>query len=88
MPQSFAGTVSKVGQPLPGGPEDPSHGARGWVVNVNPWTHRRGTIGRGILGATNLAVGHHGKVYVTELFGNRVSVLEHGRPHAVAGRLH
>jgi hypothetical protein len=68
---------------LPGGPEDPSLGARGSVVKVNPRTHRGRTIGRGILGATNVAVGARGKVYVTELFGNRVSVLRNGRPRPV-----
>jgi hypothetical protein len=69
---------------LPGGPEDPSLGARGSVVKVNPRTHRAWTIGRGILGATNVAVGPRGKVYVSELFGNRVAVLRHGRPRTIA----
>ncbi len=60
---------------LPGGPEDPSLGARGSVVKVNPWNGRGRTVARGVLGATNVAVGAHGKIYVTELFGNKVSVV-------------
>ncbi len=63
---------------LPGGPEDPSLGARGSIVKVNPWTRRGHTVARGILGATNVAVGAHGKIYVTELFGTRVSVVRNG----------
>ena len=34
----------------------------------------------GLLGATNLAIGPRGGIYVSELFGNKVSRIEHGRP--------
>jgi hypothetical protein len=69
---------------LPGGPEGPALGARGSVVKVNP---RKGTghkIGSGFAGATNVAVGPHGEVYVTQLFGNRISVIRpNGSVHKV-----
>ncbi|MCW2820033.1 MAG: ScyD/ScyE family protein [Marmoricola sp.] len=62
---------------LPGGPEDPSLGARGSVYKITP----RGVVRRvatGFLSATNLAVSH-GDVYVSELFAGRVTKLHHGR---------
>ncbi len=62
---------------LPGGPEDPSLGARGSVYKISP----RGTARRvatGFLSATNLAVSR-GDVYVSELFAGRVTKLHHGR---------
>ena len=64
---------------LPGGPEDASLGARGAVVRVGPGgsTH---TLGSGFLGATNVALGRHGRIFVAELFGNRISML---RNHTV-----
>ena len=61
---------------LPGGPEDPSLGARGAVYKITP----RGKVirmARGFLGATNLAV-RGGKVYVAELFNNRISTVRRG----------
>ncbi|MGH1561921.1 ScyD/ScyE family protein [Mumia sp. DW29H23] len=63
---------------LPGGPEDPSLGARGAVYKVNPYTGRTKKVARGFLGATNLAVTPKGDIYVTELFGNKISVLKRG----------
>ena len=56
---------------LPGGPEDPSLGARGRVYRVNPKTGKNQLIARGFAGATNLALGKHGEIYVTELFGGQ-----------------
>jgi hypothetical protein len=64
---------------LPGGPEDPSIGARGKVVAVSQRTGHAFTLASGIAGATSVALGRHGRIYVSELFGGRVSVLEHGR---------
>jgi hypothetical protein len=61
---------------LPGGPEDPSFGARGSVYRVDPDSGDWARIGRGFLGATGLAVAKSGKVYVAELFGNRVSTIK------------
>jgi hypothetical protein len=62
---------------LPGGPEDPSLGARGAVYKIT----KRGNVIRihgGFAGATNLAV-WKGKVYVAELFGGRISTIRNGR---------
>ncbi len=63
---------------LPGGPEDPSLGARGKVYRVNPWTGKLKQVASGLLGATNLAISD-GKIYVAELFGGRVALVRHGR---------
>lgn len=66
---------------LPGGPESAALGARGAVWRVDPWSGKATKIARGFLGATNLALGKHGTIYVAELFGGRVSVVKHGAPH-------
>jgi sugar lactone lactonase YvrE len=64
---------------LPGGPEDPSLGARGSVYVVNGYTGQSVRIATGFAGATNLAlVGR--TIYVTELFGGRISTVSHGKP--------
>ena len=58
---------------LPGGPEDPSLGARGSVYLVNPgsgWSFRLAT---GFAGATNLAVTPDGTTYVSEFFGGKIT---------------
>jgi len=63
---------------LPGGPEGPSLGARGAVYKIT----KRGAVirmARGYLGASNLAVTPRGKVYVAELFNNRISTVRRGR---------
>ena len=54
---------------LPGGPEDPSLGARGAVYKITPQRHGWSGWPGASLGATNLAVTRSGKVYVAELFG-------------------
>jgi len=62
---------------LPGGPEDPSLGARGAVYKIT----KHGRVIRirgGFAGATNLAV-WKGKVYVAELFGGRISTIRNGK---------
>jgi hypothetical protein len=64
---------------LPGGPEGPALGARGSVYRVNPWTGSHRLVATGFAGATNLALGRHGSIYVTELFGGKVSVIKHGK---------
>lgn len=63
---------------LAGGPEDPSFGARSSVYKVNPHTGKAAKIASGLAGATNLALGKDGKIYVAELFGGRISVIKHG----------
>jgi hypothetical protein len=35
----------------------------------------------GFAGATNLAIGKHGKIFVAELFGGQISVIKHGKAH-------
>jgi hypothetical protein len=68
---------------LPGGPEDPSLGARGSVYQVNPWTGETTQVATGFLGATNLALGRHGQIFVSELFGNKISRVVNGAPETV-----
>lgn len=68
---------------LPGGPEDPSLGARGSVYRVNPWNGNARRIATGFLGATNLAIGRGGAIYVTELFAGRISRVVRGGPEPV-----
>ena len=68
---------------LPGGPEDPSLGARGSVYTMKTNGSHLRRLATGFLGATNLAVGG-GHVYVSELFAGQVSkvVNGHGVPLA------
>ncbi|MCU1446766.1 ScyD/ScyE family protein [Cryobacterium sp.] len=55
---------------LPGGPEDPSLGARGSVVKVNPDTGEVVTVATGFVGATGLAIDDRtGTIIVAEMFG-------------------
>jgi hypothetical protein len=68
---------------LPGGPEDPSLGARGSVYRVSPYSGRVKQVATGFLGATNLALAPHGDIYVTELFGGRVSKVVDGGPETL-----
>jgi hypothetical protein len=79
---------------LPGGPENGSMGARGAVYEISVGGgHHRGQPGAshtvrqlagGFLGATNVAIGRRGEIYVAELFGNKVSVLRQGGVSTVA----
>lgn len=64
---------------LPGGPEDPSLGARGSVYVVNGYTGNSVRIATGFAGATNLALAGR-TIYVTELFAGRISTVSHGMP--------
>ncbi|MDQ2782180.1 ScyD/ScyE family protein [Lapillicoccus sp.] len=57
---------------LPGGPEDPSLGARGSVYAVGPYTGGAKLVATGFLGATNVAPSDYGTAFVTELFGGKV----------------
>jgi hypothetical protein len=60
---------------LPGGPEDPSLGARGSVVRVD----RHGAshvLATGVAGAVNVAVSARGPIFVAELFANRISKVD------------
>jgi hypothetical protein len=69
---------------LPGGPEDPSLGARGSVYKVDPSNGRTRQLATGFLGATNLAISSSGQIFVSELFGDQVSRVSHGGPVPVA----
>lgn len=67
-----------LGTLLPGGPEDASLGARGSLVSYRP-NGKTDTLAAGFLGATNLAVGPGKRVFVAELFGNRVAIVRDGK---------
>jgi hypothetical protein len=68
--------VSKSGtlyiSQLPGGPEDPSLGARGKIMRVSAKSHRVTTVARHLAGATNIALSGR-SIYVTELFGGGIA---------------
>jgi hypothetical protein len=55
---------------LPGGPEDPSLGARGSVYRIKHGVVKK--VAGGFLGATNLGV-VGGRVYVSEFFGGKIT---------------
>lgn len=59
---------------LPGAPELPGTGS---VFRINPWSGKVRRVTDGFSGATDLAVDRHGRIYVAELFGNRISVITH-----------
>lgn len=69
---------------LPGGPEDPSLGARGSVLKIDPDDGEIRPVATGFVGSTGVAVSPKtGTVYVTELFGGptgtgQVSVVPRG----------
>lgn len=63
---------------LPGGPEDPSLGARGSVYRVGPMSGQATRVAGGFLGATNLALGPDRTIYVAELFAGRISTIRNG----------
>ncbi|HEX3004330.1 MAG TPA: ScyD/ScyE family protein [Angustibacter sp.] len=63
---------------LPGGPEDPSLGARGSVYRVGLSSGHSSKVAGGFLGATNLALGPDHTIYVAELFGGRISMIKNG----------
>jgi hypothetical protein len=71
---------------LPGGPEDASLGARGSVVRVNLWRGTVETVATGFVSATDLAVAPNGDIYVAELFGGRIALLEKGASEPVTFR--
>lgn len=60
---------------LPGGPEG---GGPGSVYRVDEGTGRAELVATGFAGATALAVNRQGDIFVTELFGNRISVVPAG----------
>ncbi|GAA4717041.1 ScyD/ScyE family protein [Pedococcus ginsenosidimutans] len=69
---------------LPGGPEDPSAGARGSVYKVNPWTGAATRVATGFAGATSVTQGSDGTLYVAELFGGKVTAVRNGHKSTAA----
>jgi hypothetical protein len=63
---------------LPGGPEDPSLGARGTIFRVNPWTGATRLWAEDILSPTGLAVADTGDVYVASMFGGEIIKIDAG----------
>ncbi len=59
---------------LPGGPEDDSLGARGAVYRIGR-SGQATKVASGFLGATDLALGSDGTIYVTELYNGRVAAV-------------
>lgn len=57
---------------LPGGPEDPSLGARGAVFRVDPWDGDVHLWADDILTPTGLAIADNGDIYVASLFGGKI----------------
>lgn len=64
---------------LPGGPETAAAGARGKLWRVNPRTGKARVIATGFAGATNLAIGRKGEIYVAEYFAGKISVVRKGK---------
>ncbi|MDO5735212.1 MAG: ScyD/ScyE family protein [Propionibacteriaceae bacterium] len=64
---------------LPGGPESPVLGARGSVYRLNANGKNVKKVATGFLGATNLALGRGGDIYVAELFAGKISVVHKGK---------
>jgi hypothetical protein len=69
---------------LPGGPEDPSAGARGSVYKVNPWNGDTTRVATGFAGATSVTQGGDGTLYVAELFGGKVTAVKNGHKSTAA----
>ena len=61
---------------LPGGPENAVAGARGALWKYTPSTGSLQKIADGFLGATNLALGWKGEIYVAEYFAGKISVVK------------
>ncbi len=57
---------------LPGGPEDPSLGANGRVLKINPANGKVKTLISGLAGAVGVGVAPNGDVYASQLFGGLI----------------
>jgi hypothetical protein len=69
---------------LPGGPEgDSPLGPRGSVWRLDGNGRHLTRLATGFAGATNLAITPSGRILVAELFGGRISTIEHGKPAPV-----
>jgi hypothetical protein len=65
---------------LPGGPETGAGPIPplGSVYKVHPHSGETHLVARAFAGATNLAIGTKGEIYVTEMFADRISVIPRG----------
>lgn len=63
---------------LPGGPEDPSLGARGQVFKVNPKSGKVTTVAGGLVSPVGVAVADNGDVYVSQLFSGAIAKIKKG----------
>lgn len=66
---------------LPGGPEDPSLGARGAIFRVNPSTGSTKVWAEDLLSPTGLAIADDGDVYVASMFGNEIIEIDDSASH-------
>ncbi|OAE01374.1 ScyD/ScyE family protein [Arthrobacter sp. OY3WO11] len=66
---------------LPGGPEDPSLGARGAIFRVNPSTGSTKVWAEDLLSPTGLAIADDGDVYVASMFGNEIIEIDDSAGH-------
>jgi DNA-binding beta-propeller fold protein YncE len=66
------------GGPEPGTPEGDLLGPRGMVMRISPGDFEWTILARGLSAATNVAPAPGGRIYISELAGNRVSVLRNG----------
>lgn len=75
----YVTTLPTASPSRPGGPgREPSRSALGKVFRVNPLTGKVKELASGLKGPTNLALAH-GRIYVAENYGGRISVLRHGK---------
>jgi hypothetical protein len=63
---------------LPGGPEDPSFGANGRLLKINPATGKVTTVAGGLLSPTGVAVAPNGDIYIAQLFPGVISKIKAG----------
>ncbi len=67
---------------LPGGPEDPSLGANGRVLRIDPATGKVSTVVEGLITPTGVAVASNGDLYVAQLFLGEISKVKAGKHKA------
>ncbi|MFC7495107.1 MULTISPECIES: ScyD/ScyE family protein [unclassified Nocardioides] len=63
---------------LPGGPEDPSLGARGRLVKVNPKSGKVTTVAGGLVSPVGVAVADNGDAFVSQLFSGAIARIKKG----------
>jgi hypothetical protein len=63
---------------LPGGPEDPSFGANGRLLKINPVTGKVTTVADGLLTPTGVAVAANGDIFIAQLFPGLISKIKAG----------